>query len=494
MVTFSDYNDFFCELVKFKENMGKKLPEGFWNHRIRVCLNKECYFVIYDRAKMLYLTLRKRMGLSAEYFDAMRNCRLYIAAGELLSALEETFSLGFDYLEDDCRLGPMDKYFSVLLKGLGPAVSFEEVSRNRKASRIYKEVLIRYNQKLLDDFRKERQWVEIQTARRMKNFCKKSVYTKDGLCLDYYVYGNGNKPALILANAYGIGREIWRYVINYFSRDYRIITWETRGTSPADKNVSLKGINHAEDLQHILAGESIERADFICWCSGLKILMEYYRLHRDVFNSISVITGYFNPMEKNLPLKTEFDFTIGGLSKLLVNDPAAVKNPSMGQLIEKLFQFNYSEKTLNSLNEKSLYKSLNTMIGSAKPEIKAVITKPFSDGQTLLNYAYLTVDLQGHDISRVWKELDVPVLMINAGYDIVSNPESSRLASEKLKNCEYVFLDHATHWCLWEDYEKVNPILESFLIRQNGSGAQVLKKGGGRFGEDSTIRRVYGKY
>lgn len=297
---------------------------------------------------------------------------------------------------------------------------------------------------------------------------ERTVRSDDGFEVKYKVFGQDKIQTMVLINAYGIQSEIWKNMIYYYSGKYRVVVWETRGTMPEHTNVNMQPIMFSLDLESILRKEQIKKAILVCWCSGLKILAEFYKRNPCVASSIVIIAGYFNPFPETGSYWSDFDNTIGKLSQMIVKDRSLSKNPLILGLIQKLFRLDIGEKRLESLlsaeaSEYERYDIQNTLVRNAALDVKQFITLPFNHSQTLQNYAEITIELQKHEILSMLSEIAVPTLIINAGKDMVTDIHCARMGRAYIHNSQMVELPNATHWCIWENYEEIISEIERFM-------------------------------
>lgn len=387
---------------------------------------------------------------------------LTIEKQDLFNALEDTFDCKISYLDRGEELSDIDSYFSALL---------EQTRDNRETTDgpvfqspvppVSIEELKTLNSKFIDT---NDRWIKSQQeqARHCKeNMEKKTIKGADGFNLTYFTAGNRENPPLILVNAYGMNHLIWKYVIAYFSRHYRVIIWVTRGCHEDDTDLVLDGFAQAADLAHIMNHEKINQADFICWCSGLKILLEYYRLKPAGFKTISIINGYFEPLGDNPGPQTPFDKYIDSLSTFIINNSSAfLKQKNIPVIISKIFSFDFQKKVMSRSNrEESAREIALKILEMPSTEIKPFLIEPFLNQKKFLNYARLVLDLHKHNISNILADIKVPVLVISSERDIITYPESAKKAVRKLKYSKHIFLKGASHWVLWDKPREINPII-----------------------------------
>jgi pimeloyl-ACP methyl ester carboxylesterase len=293
---------------------------------------------------------------------------------------------------------------------------------------------------------------------------KKTIKGFDGFNINYWLAGDREKSPLILINAYGMSHMIWKHVIAYFSSHYRVIIWETRGCHEDDTDLVLDGKAQAADLARIMNHEQVNGADFICWCSGLKILLEYYRLEPARFKTISIINGYFEPLDGNPGVQTPFDKYIASLGKfVLKNSDAFLRQKNIPVILSKIFSFDFQAKALDPSNREESAREMPSA------DIKPFLIEPFLKQKKFLNYARLILDLHQHNISGILPDIAVPVLVISSGRDIITYPASARKALEKLKYSTYIFLKGANHWVLWDRSREINPIILKHMQKNEKS-------------------------
>jgi pimeloyl-ACP methyl ester carboxylesterase len=473
MLKLEQINKLMQDLVRFEERVGRKIPDGIWNRSLNILLKDGSQDVIH----------------TVELLQNGNKVYLQMSSSEIFDMIGRLFHFHYEYIHEAAGLNAIDRYFLRITgflfdnRHMDTAEHYIEPGKEHRAelsaepwppelenaSGYEQCFLYDYCRDLFEKYKEtaviceQKQGADTDTDTGTEKLQCKFFKTVDDYQLNYYVHGNEQLPVLVLCNAYGMSRDIWRYTIDYFAGSYRLIIWETRGTLPEHVGMPLNGYLQAEDLCVILEMEGVQTADFICWCSGFKTAAEFYRTHSGKVRSLTAICGYFNPIGDGKAIWTEFDKTIGKLSSMLAGDAKLTGNPFVLQLIKKLFSFNLTGNSFEKRGVEVPDKLLSNLIGSADVEVKAIITAPFAGRETLLSYARLTLELQNQDVSDVLDLLECPVLLIHAGLDIIADIRTAEFASSRIKKCRVEYLPHATHWCLWEDHAEVNEIIENFL-------------------------------
>jgi pimeloyl-ACP methyl ester carboxylesterase len=455
----SHYSGYFAFLTDFYyliKAISQKFPAYFKHYTLRTSDNNHGPYNFHDDFHDDFPFYETHPGKTGT-----KNI-LTIEKQDLFNALEHTFDCKISNIDQGEKLSAIDSYFSALLEqsrhnretGAGP------VNRSPDLPVSIKD-LETLNRKFLNTYNS---WIKSQQEQAQhcqENMEKKTIKGPDGFNLTYFTAGNRENPPLILVNAYGMSHLLWKYVIAYFSRHYRVIIWVTRGCHEDDTDLVLDGIAQAADLAHIMNHERVNRADFICWCSGLKILLEYYRREPGRFKTISIINGYFEPLTGNPGPQTPFDNYIASLGKfVLLHTSAFLKQKNIPGILSKIFSFDFQKKVISHSNrEESALEIALKILEMPPAEIKSFLVEPFLKQKKFLNYARLVLDLHKHNISNILPDIKAPVLVISSERDIITYPGSAKKALQKLKQAKHIFLKGASHWVLWDKFREVNPII-----------------------------------
>lgn len=96
-----------------------------------------------------------------------------------------------------------------------------------------------------------------QTGKNTEYFFRKNIFTKDGSCISYEVYGSG--PCMVFVHG-GSGNSLfWWQQLAYFSVNYKVIAVDLRcyGRSVSNKE-SISYKNFSNDILQLLETEGIE--------------------------------------------------------------------------------------------------------------------------------------------------------------------------------------------------------------------------------------------
>jgi len=325
--------------------------------------------------------------------------------------------------------------------------------------------LVQYNNTHYYDFLNKQIELERKVDLTFSNLENKLSNCGNHRSITYQIGGNNHSSVIVLVNAYGVNPRIWKYVIDYFSQTHKVITWNNRGLEPEDAGLSLTIDFHIEDLSRILDKENVSVADFVCWCSGTKILLEYYRQHPEKFRTITILNGLFEPLNDKKEIKSQYAASIEKLSALIVQHPNIVHYNQ--DLITKIINPKNNRNTLDKLknNPELLNDTLDKLIKSANSKVKLMLTEPFTNKTTLLSFCIMTLIFRNYNIINYLSSIKVPVLLLISAQDVVTPPENALLCLSKFSDCKSILLKDSSHWCLWDQHEIVNSIIKQHLNR-----------------------------
>lgn len=201
----------------------------------------------------------------------------------------------------------------------------------------------------------------------------------DGTPIYYEVRGQGEPLVLI----YGIACIInhWHHQIEYFSRNYKVISFDLRGHQKSNpvcdfNNLNIEGLT--QDVLGLLDHLKISKAHFAGHSFGVPVLLKAYETKPEVFESMILINGF----AKN-PIKNMFGLDI----------------------IEPLFQF-----------VKSQYKAQpmlwNTLWKSAVENPIAAYAAALAGGFNLKVTHFKDIEVYLRGVARLNLEVFIPLLRL----------------------------------------------------------------------------------
>lgn len=283
----------------------------------------------------------------------------------------------------------------------------------------------------------------------------------DGTELAYHTLGEG--PPILLANGLGGSWKAWSYQLRYFKDRYRFVSWDYRGlyqsAAPQDRG-ALDIPAQARDGIAILDREGIERTAVWGWSMGVQVALEMFRLAPDRVSAIVLINGVAGrPWETigNVPaLGRAAPHILGALRRVpgvvkAISD-RAVKWPGTPRLVKKL---GLAGRTL----DEDLFFELAGSFAGLDMEM----------------YVRTLEQIGEHDARDVLPDVDVPLLMIAGGADLMTPRVAAESLVGSVKNAELLVVPGGTHYLAVEYPEVVNLRIEKFLRERGWPGLDAKR-------------------
>jgi len=120
---------------------------------------------------------------------------------------------------------------------------------------------------------------------------RKMVLDKNGVKLAYYVYGEG-KPTLVFLIAWVWTGATWTPQVDYFSKNFKMVTIDMRGTGESDKPAGDYTLDlYADDLNSII--EELHEKDVVLIGEsiGFSIALKYVTKHPEKVSKLVLVGG-----------------------------------------------------------------------------------------------------------------------------------------------------------------------------------------------------------
>ncbi|MDI6795659.1 MAG: alpha/beta hydrolase [Desulfatibacillaceae bacterium] len=285
----------------------------------------------------------------------------------------------------------------------------------------------------------------------------------------YEVYGQG--PVICCCNGIGVSTFFWKYLVEFFSSNYRVILWDYRshgksGPAPDYNRLTMK--TNAMDLAAVLDAVGADKAVLAGHSMGVQTIFEFYRLYRERTAAlIPVLGAYGHPM--NSFLNTD--------------------------IVAKLFPYTYQFSTLfpgltQKIAQSVLRVALKDEVANAGARLVRFIHWQFFQKQDLMPYmAHLrTLDvnmflsmakrMQEHTVKDMLPLIEVPVLVVSAQHDLFTPWRISKTMQELIPNAEILTIPFGSHAALVEQPELMNLRIEKFILARlsKSSWAKAPKK------------------
>jgi pimeloyl-ACP methyl ester carboxylesterase len=167
-----------------------------------------------------------------------------------------------------------------------------------------------------------------------------SVPGGDGTPLAFHTHLGGLAPdltekalegrrTLLLSNGIGTTENFWRFLVEDFQKDYRVVHWDYRGHGGSAVSVSgdYAFKTQADDLARVTKAVGAEPAPVqVAFSMGVAVLLEMYRTHPELASAMVLIAG-----APDAPGHGTLPFRIPGVVSAMRTSMAAI-----GPLVPKI--------------------------------------------------------------------------------------------------------------------------------------------------------------
>lgn len=275
------------------------------------------------------------------------------------------------------------------------------------------------------------------------------VASFDGTDLAYHTLGSG--PPILLANGLGGSWRAWKHQLRYFQDRYSFLSWDYRGLygsrAPSDRN-ALDIPAQARDAIAILDNEKIERTAIFGWSMGVQVALEIFRRAPERVAAIVLINGVAGSPFRTFANSPRLGQLAPAILRGLQRAPGLVS-----AITAKLVKWDYTP---------SFAKTLGMAARTLDEDLFHEIAGTFV-GLDMELYMRTLEQLGAHDAHDVLHNIDVPLLMIAGGNDLMTPRSAAQAIVDGVKGAELLVVPSGTHYLAVEYPEVINLRVERFF-------------------------------
>lgn len=284
------------------------------------------------------------------------------------------------------------------------------------------------------------------------------VSAPDGTLLAAYETGGGPGPVIVLVNGLGGNVDAWRYFIDYFGPQHRIITWDYRGlynsSAPAaghDYTVSTQ----AADLRAVMQHYGVDKAVLVGWSMGVQVSFEFFRHHSEMVQGLILINGTFGK-----PLATAF-------APLLQGSPVVPLIPAVLRAVEAV---SFLAEPLQPLAVRvsqtkialTVLRGLGLVSASLDEKVFVALAKEVA-ALNMPRYMATLNSLGDHCAEASLPLIAVPVLIVSGDRDLFTPVDQSRVMARRIPSAELLIIPSGTHYTPLEFPELIHLRVTKFM-------------------------------
>jgi len=303
----------------------------------------------------------------------------------------------------------------------------------------------------------------------------RSLQLDDGTRIAYRVEGSG--PALVLSNGLTTTTTFWKYLRPIWLRQHTIVTWDLPGhgnSGPARSRDTATIEAQPAIIARVMRAASVARAVQIGWSTGTQIVLETYRQHPELCESLVLL--------------------LGGAGHTLDTTRLPIRGSTIDWLACKLpgVVFAATIRTLGDILQLRGVHHIGASFGligqAVRPDDVREMTRHMAsvDPHTLQNLLH---SIQVHDAHDVLASVQVPLLIATGDKDAFASTDLVGLPLWRATaHGQFLRLPYGTHTALLEEpaliATRVLQFVEESLVpeplpidsreRRGGGGLEAL--------------------
>jgi pimeloyl-ACP methyl ester carboxylesterase len=262
--------------------------------------------------------------------------------------------------------------------------------------------------------------------------------------INIYYESHGDGEALLLIMGYGQYSAHWATLIPPFSREYRVISFDNRGTGRSDKpDIPYTMKMMADDAKGLLDDIGVDSAHVFGVSMGGMIAQEFAVNYPDKVKSLILGCTLCGGTKAILPTPEALSFLTGPeMAKLSVEERARVTVPW-------LVSQEFTDKNPEAV------------------ELYVAITSKYPT--PIHGFACQAQAIAFHDTYDRLPQITAPTLLIVGSADRIIPAENSRIIASRIPNAELVVLENAGHGFFIDAEAEAASIILDFLRRHSKS-------------------------
>jgi pimeloyl-ACP methyl ester carboxylesterase len=252
---------------------------------------------------------------------------------------------------------------------------------------------------------------------------KASVVSADGLPLNVYHAGSSGE-AIVLVPACGMPAVLTESWMHFFARNFRVLTWESRGLfGAADYHAeyAVDAAAQAADLFTVMDHYDVSRAQVVGLCGGAVIALAAAATEPDRVGSLSLWHGAYEFADSSL--RTRFQ-----------ND-----------LIELMETGAHSRAAARSLQVAFCQGALT----DTPADLAHLVLYPYATPELFYRYCRLNGTLARTDVEQYLARVRQPALVVTSQDDEIAHPQGSRMLADGLRNARLLVEPYGDHSSLF---------------------------------------------
>ena len=249
------------------------------------------------------------------------------------------------------------------------------------------------------------------------------------------VHDEGNGPPILFVHGFPLSHSMWRYQLEAFSADHRVIAPDLRGFGDSDVTEGTVTMDqHADDLAALLDELSIIEPVVLCGLSmGGYIAWQFQQKYAERLRALILCdTRAISDTPEGVENRKR-------LAKMVIeNGSAAVASVMLPNLFSPV----------TSVHQQAAIDELRKTISTTSPQGIAAASLGMAERP---------------DVTSLLPSIETPSLLIVGEDDGISTPEEMKTIADAMPNARLEVIPEAGHMSPLENPEPVNAAIRDFL-------------------------------
>jgi pimeloyl-ACP methyl ester carboxylesterase/thioester reductase-like protein len=460
-------------LMEFKDEIADKAPDYFKYNAMNLAVRADAklHLIEIERAAEAAFKIASRTDTLNGYYNLVDSdpARFGDYCGEISDAL----GIKLNSVNAQEQLNPIDELFHLQAADLidylndvrslcsKRTVSYSGMSASDLSLKQSRREVI---QTSLSCFAATRMEEAARIEAADASLARARITLHEGQVLNYYAGGSG-RDTIVIINAYGQSINYWKKLIARLIEKYRVIVWVARGNE--HETVGMSQFHpvavHVNDLERLLANEGVEKCSFIGWCTGPKMILEYYNRHPEKVSTMTFLGPTFKNGARLRSFETSYERTLEPLFAMVNGDPSLAEllmTSLRAVLLGQSGSGSISSGPLTGSRKQAL-----EMLMTVNASLQQFVLEPFSSPQSVINFAGQLLDFWNHDVMPLLPQVRIPALFVSGECDKIASTEMAGVVSKMMPAAKYLQVKGGSHYLQYEKDEMLSEIINRFLAQ-----------------------------
>ena len=456
--------DVLGEIVSLKEEVEDKSEGYFSRHPLRI------EGAISLPLSSLAQAAEAIFKIAAEATTLNGSYRIAGAAGitlaDFLDPLSESMGIKIEPQSESAKFNPVDLLLhdrlSVARSAADATEDLSEVDANLPSN----DVMIR---SFMNAYARGKAKEAGRIERAMQTLQRRTIERANDERLCYYVGGSGER-SIVIVNAYGQGLAYWTKLLADLVETFRLIVWLPRSSGHDTVGVikSHPVTDHREDLKELLTREQINKAEFVGWCTGPKLILDYYAAYPDDVASMIFLGATFKDWPGHSD--TDYEKSLAPLLKMVQQRPQLAA--PLIDALKKVLLARSGDGVSFDPDDPNSHNMLMKLLAAPCSDLKEAVLEPLLSEASVISYAEQLLDFWNHDATEMFAGVSVPVLFISGECDQIAHPQMAQAAAQMIPGARRLEVRGGSHYLLYERSALMSGLFDLFL--RNCQSAQLM--------------------